>query len=136
MHLSTGIVFTNGCFDILHIGHITLFKACRELGGSVIVGLNSDKSIKRLKGSGRPINCEDDRKKVLMALRYVDDVIIFDEDTPLKLVKSLMPRYLVKGSDYQIDSVVGAEYAESVILVDLISGRSTTSIINKLNNVL
>jgi len=136
MHNSNGIVFTNGCFDILHVGHVNLLRACRELGGSVIVGLNSDQSIKRLKGSGRPINCEGDRKEILMALRYVDDVIIFEEDTPLNLIKSLMPRYLVKGSDYQINSIVGAEYAQSVILVDLISGRSTTSIIEKLDNIL
>tara|TARA_X000000950_G_C13880232_1_gene646579 strand:- start:1001 stop:1417 length:417 start_codon:yes stop_codon:yes gene_type:complete len=104
------IVFTNGCFDILHAGHVHLLKYSKTLGEKLIVGLNSDKSIKKLKkGKNRPINNQKHRKLILESLRFVDQVIIFNEETPLKIIKKIKPDILVKGSDYNLNNIVGLE---------------------------
>jgi D-beta-D-heptose 7-phosphate kinase/D-beta-D-heptose 1-phosphate adenosyltransferase len=128
------IVFTNGCFDILHSAHIDLFAFCRSLGSIVIVGINSDASIKRLKGVSRPINCLKDRIKILKAISYIDFVIPFEEDTPLQLIKSIHPYYIIKGGDYKKEEVIGKEYAKEVVIFDYIHGKSTTNIIKTINN--
>lgn len=129
------IVFTNGCFDLLHPGHISLLYQARALGDRLIVGLNTDASVKRLKGSGRPILSEQDRAAMLSALTCVDLVVHFDEDTPLNLIQALKPDILVKGSDYQTHEVVGREVVEAyggcVKLVELVQGYSTTNITRK-----
>ena len=124
-------VFTNGCFDILHRGHIELLESSKALGSKLIVGLNSDESIKRLKGDSRPINNQDDRKAVLKSLGCVDEVIVFDEDTPYDLIKQLKPDIITKGSDYAVSTVVGNDLAEVVIL-PLVDGLSTTKVIERI----
>ncbi|HBW47486.1 TPA: D-glycero-beta-D-manno-heptose 1-phosphate adenylyltransferase [bacterium] len=129
------LVFTNGCFDIIHAGHIKLLKEARALGDFLIVGLNSDNSVKRLKGANRPINDEMKRRDVLEAIRYVDELIIFEEDTPLELILALKPDVLVKGSDYGKGEIVGEKEVTSwggkVVRVNLLQGESTTSLIIK-----
>ena len=131
------IVFTNGCFDIIHSGHLDLLKEARSYGDKLIVGLNSDKSISKLKGSDRPIIGQSERKKILSALKFVDEVIIFNEENPLKLIKRLKPSILVKGADYAKEQVVGGEFVESyggeIKLVKLTKGKSSSKIINKLS---
>lgn len=134
-HDGKKIVFTNGCFDILHIGHVTYLEKARELGDVLILGLNSDDSVKRLKGDTRPINNENDRAKILAALSVVDYIVIFCDDTPKNLISKVEPDYLVKGSDYEINQVVGKEYSKEVILIDFERGYSTTNIIKKINGV-
>jgi D-beta-D-heptose 7-phosphate kinase/D-beta-D-heptose 1-phosphate adenosyltransferase len=126
------IVFTNGCFDIIHSGHIRVFKKCRSLGDIVIVGLNSDSSVRRLKGPKRPINNQKDRAEVVDSIRYVDYVVIFNELTPYKIIKMIKPDFLVKGGDYKKDEVVGREFAGKVVIVKMLKGRSTTKIIEKI----
>ena len=121
------IIFTNGCFDILHRGHIELLAYCKSMG-YVVVGLNSDESVKRLKGDGRPINRESDRKRVLEALRSVDKVLIFEEDTPINLMREISPDVIVKGGDYRVEEVVGSNLFE-VRIFETIDGYSTTNII-------
>lgn len=128
------IVFTNGCFDIIHSGHIKLLKKCRELGDVVVVGINSDESVRRLKGNQRPINKLKDRIYVISSIRYVDYVIPFSQDTPYELIKSIKPDILVKGGDYKKKDVVGREFAGKVVIVNLLKGRSTTNIIEKILN--
>ena len=127
------VVFTNGVFDILHAGHVTYLEEARALGDVLVVGLNSDESVRRLKGPSRPINTQEDRALVLSALRCVDHVIVFDDDTPLAVITALIPDVLVKGGDYTRDTVVGADVVEqhggSVVIIPLLEGRSTTSII-------
>lgn len=123
-------VFTNGCFDILHEGHIKTLEFAKSKGDKLIVGLNSDASIKRLKGNSRPIVPEKSRYAVLKSLKMVDEVIIFDQDTPLELIKTIKPDILVKGSDYNVDNVIGKEYVKEIVLVPLIDGISTSQIIN------
>lgn len=129
------VVFTNGCFDLLHPGHISLLYQSRALGDRLVVGLNTDASIRRLKGSGRPILSEQDRAAMLSALECVDLVVHFDEDTPLNLIEAIRPDILVKGSDYSPEQVVGKEVVEAyggcVKLVDLIQGYSTTRLTEK-----
>ncbi len=129
-------VFTNGCFDIIHAGHVAYLKAARALGDRLIVGLNSDDSVRRLKGDTRPVNELNDRMAVLSSLSFVDEVIPFDEDTPLELIKKVHPDILVKGGDYDIDSIVGADEVRSwggeVRVIPFVEGKSTTSIINKM----
>lgn len=124
------IGFTNGCFDILHPGHISLLKQAKEKCKYLIVGLNSDASIKRLKGINRPVNSEIDRKNVLENIQWVDKVIIFEEDTPLNLIKKIKPNLLIKGSDYNIKDVVGADFVKDnggeVFLANLLKTKSTT----------
>ena len=131
------IVFTNGCFDIIHSGHLDLLKEARSYGDKLIVGLNSDKSISKLKGPERPIIGQSERKKILSALKFVDEVIIFNEENPLKLIKKLKPSILVKGADYTKEQVVGREFVESyggeIKLVKLTKGKSSSKIINKLS---
>ena len=124
-------IFTNGCFDILHVGHIELLNYCASLG-DVIVGLNSDLSVTRLKGKNRPINTEQDRKRILLNLRSVSEVVIFDEDTPLELIKYLRPDVIVKGGDYLASEVIGSEVAE-IRIFKFVEGYSSTLIINKIH---
>ena len=126
-------VFTNGCFDVLHIGHVRLLEYCATQG-KVVVGLNSDASVKRLKGSSRPINNENDRLSLLLAIKYVDEVVIFEEDTPYELIKSLKPSIIVKGGDYEAQDVVGSDLAE-VRLFPYQKGHSTTEILRSLPNI-
>tara|TARA_B100001123_G_scaffold437566_2_gene570067 strand:- start:12787 stop:13179 length:393 start_codon:yes stop_codon:yes gene_type:complete len=124
-------IFTNGCFDILHRGHIELLRFCSTLGDRIILGLNSDDSIRRIKGSHRPINNQDDRAELLRALRYVDEVIIFDEDTPYSLIKQLKPDIIVKGGDYKHSEVIGNDIAK-VVIFNYINEYSTTKIIKNI----
>ena len=128
------IVFTNGCFDILHLGHISYLRKAKELGDVLIIGLNSDSSVKRLKGEQRPINCEFDRAKMLEALEFVDFVVIFDEDTPSALIEKIRPDVLVKGADYEGKVVAGSEFANKLVLIDFVDGKSTSKMIEKIKN--
>ena len=129
------IVFTNGCFDIIHSGHIHLLKQAKKMGDKLIVGLNSDTSVKKIKGPDRPINSQENRLTVLKAIKFVDEVIIFEETDPLNLIIKIKPDVLVKGSDYPIDKVIGNDFVNSyggrVVLVDLIPNQSSTRIINE-----
>jgi len=126
------IVFTNGCFDILHRGHATYLRTARNLGDLLVVGLNTDASVKRLKGKSRPINQEDDRAYLLESLECVDYVIKFGEDTPHELLSHIRPDILVKGGDYQLEEVVGREFAQEVVLIDFVDGYSTTQTIQQM----
>ena len=126
------LVFTNGCFDILHRGHIELLQYCSTLG-NVIVGLNSDSSVRILKGNSRPVNSECDRKFMLESCKFVNKVIIFNEETPLKLIKKLKPDIIVKGGDYLVNEVVGNTLAE-VKIFNYINGYSTTKTIQNITN--
>lgn len=130
------IVFTNGCFDILHVGHIRYLKQAASLGDMLIVGVNSDESVKRLKGTDRPVNGEYDRLEMLAAYRFVDYVVLFDEDTPYETIRSLKPDILVKGGDYDLDDVIGKDIVEAnngrVVIAALTDDRSTSSIIQKI----
>jgi rfaE bifunctional protein nucleotidyltransferase chain/domain len=131
------IVFTNGCFDILHRGHVTYLSEAKKLGDLLVIGLNSDASVKRLKGPERPINQETDRQYVLSQLKAVDFVEIFTEDTPLELILKVEPKVLVKGGDWKIDQIVGAKEVIAnggdVFSLNFVNGYSTTSIINKIH---
>ena len=130
------IVFTNGCYDLIHSGHINLLSNSKGKGDKLIVGLNSDRSVKKLKGDDRPIQNFDDRAIILDAINSVDMVVGFDDDTPEKIIKELLPNILVKGGDYSIDNVVGADtvisHGGSVEIVDLIPDKSTSSLIDKI----
>lgn len=126
------IVFTNGCFDILHKGHVSYLQKAKELGDILVVGLNSDRSVKELKGEERPINSQEDRAYLLASLECVDFVIIFDESTPYELIKEISPTFLVKGADYEGKEVVGSEFAKEVKLIEFVEGKSTTNIIKKI----
>ena len=134
--LSKTIVFTNGVFDILHAGHISSFLEAAQYGDYLIVGLNSDTSVKGLKGNDRPINNEQSRAVLLSALAMIDAVIIFSDPTPLELIKAIKPDVLVKGGDYKIEDIAGAKeviaWGGKVIINPIIEGFSTTSIINKI----
>lgn len=129
------IVFTNGCFDILHRGHATYLRKARSLGDLLIIGLNSDASVKRLKGESRPINAEDDRAYILESLECVNYVVKFGEDTPHELLSQIRPDILVKGGDYKLEDVVGREFAQEVILIDFVDGYSTTKTIQQMKEV-
>jgi len=130
------VVFTNGCFDLLHPGHVTYLEQARELGDALIVGLNSDDSIRRLKGEGRPINALQDRAHMLAGLRSVDLVVPFSEDTPIELIRALLPDLLVKGGDYNADEIVGAAEVRNaggkVIVVPFMAGHSSSNLIEKI----
>ena len=132
-------MFTNGVFDILHPGHIFSLSQAATEADFLIVGVNSDDSVKRLKGTARPINKQDSRALLLASLLMVDAVVIFEEDTPLELIKSIRPDVLVKGGDYAIEQIVGAKEVQSnggrVVINSIIEGYSTTSIIDKLNTL-
>jgi D-beta-D-heptose 7-phosphate kinase/D-beta-D-heptose 1-phosphate adenosyltransferase len=130
------IVFTNGCFDILHVGHITLLEKCRGFGSKLVLGLNADGSISRLKGPTRPIVGQAERARVMAALAAVDAVVLFEEDTPLELIRAIKPDVLVKGGDYSVETVVGHEEVIAaggrVEIVPTVEGFSTTNIVKKL----
>ena len=130
------VAFTNGVFDLLHPGHVDVLRAARAEGDLLVVGLNSDASVRRIKGAGRPVRTESERAYVLAALECVDAVTVFDEDTPLELVRLLRPDVIVKGGDYTESSIVGAAETRArggaVVVVPLTPGQSTTSIIEKL----
>lgn len=123
------VVFTNGCFDLLHVGHLRVLEACREHGDILVVGLNADGSVKRLKGSLRPLQPLRERAELLAALRPVDYVTYFSEDTPLRLIRRLRPDVLVKGGDWAGTRIVGREFVRKVVRVPLVRGRSTTGTI-------
>ena len=127
------VVFTNGCFDILHRGHVEYLKDSRKLGDKLVVGINSDLSVKRLKGSNRPINNQEDRAYLINALECVDEVYIFDEDTPYELIKRIQPDIITKGGDYTLETVVGNDLA-NVVIMNIKEGYSTTNIIEGIQN--
>lgn len=127
------VVFTNGCFDILHVGHVKYLQEAKSYGDILIVGLNSDSSVRELKGPTRPVNNEDDRAYILAALESVDYVVVFSEETPHDLIKSIAPDILVKGGDYEGKVVVGAEFAKELRLVQFVDGKSTTATIARIN---
>ena len=131
------VVFTNGCFDILHRGHATYLAQARELGDLLVVGLNTDASVRRLKGPSRPVNCEHDRAFLLAALACVDFVILFDEDTPAELIRRVQPDVLVKGGDYTLDNIVGADFVlqngGTVTTIPFVDGYSTTLTLQKIS---
>jgi D-beta-D-heptose 7-phosphate kinase/D-beta-D-heptose 1-phosphate adenosyltransferase len=130
------IVFTNGCFDLLHVGHVTLLEECHRFGSKLVLGLNSDASVSRLKGPTRPVVSERERARVMSALAAVDAVVLFEEDTPLELIRAVRPDVLVKGGDYSIETVVGHQDVLAaggrVEIVPIVEGFSTTSLVKKL----
>ncbi|MCG2726085.1 MAG: adenylyltransferase/cytidyltransferase family protein [Elusimicrobia bacterium] len=126
------VVFTNGCFDIVHSGHISLLEKAKALGDILIIGLNADASVKKLKGDTRPINKEKDRAAVLAAMEMVDKIIIFKEDTPHEILKFIKPDILAKGADYKCSKIVGSEFAKKTKRIKLVKGQSTSGIIKKL----
>ena len=128
------VVFTNGCFDILHVGHVKYLEEAKSYGDVLILGLNSDASVRRLKGASRPVNTQEDRAYILAALEAVDYVVIFDEDTPYELIKAVQPHILVKGGDYEGKEVVGQDIADELRLVQFVDGKSTTKIIERIQN--
>lgn len=135
---SRRIVFTNGCFDIIHAGHVKYLAEAKKLGDVLFLGLNSDQSVRRLKGDSRPINSEADRASVLSALRSIDYVVVFGEDTPENIIRTIRPDVLVKGGDYKIENIVGADFVKSeggeVVTIDFVDGKSTTRIIEKMKS--
>ena len=132
------VVFTNGCFDILHAGHVRYLNAAKALGDILVVGLNSDESVRRLKGEGRPVNPAEDRSEVLAALRAVDHVVVFSEATAEELVRQLKPDIYVKGGDYSLETLPEAKIVDSyggkTVLIPMVEGRSTTNVIRRLQN--
>lgn len=132
------LVFTNGCFDIIHRGHITYLTEAKKLGDYLVIGLNSDHSVKKIKGESRPLNNESDRAYVLENLKPVDGVIIFEEDTPYNLIKRILPDFLVKGGDWKEDEIAGSDIVNNnegkVIVIKYVENYSTTSTINKMKN--
>jgi len=126
------IVFTNGCFDILHYGHVDYLEKAKSLGNRLIVGLNADASVQRLKGNHRPIQNETSRSRVLSALQCIDAVILFEEDTPTELIRHIQPDILVKGGDYKPEQVAGREFAGKVEIIPFVDGYSTTAIERKI----
>ncbi len=133
------IVFTNGCFDLIHPGHVALLEQAKGEGDFLVVGLNSDASVRRLKGPSRPIMDQRARRTVLEAIRYVDQVIIFDEDTPLRLIEEIRPDVLVKGAEYEEEEIVGAElvrsYGGRVVRAEMVRGFSTSAIVSYLREL-
>ncbi len=132
------IVFTNGCFDLIHLGHIEILARSSDFGDKLIIGVNSDLSIKKLKGENRPIIQQSSRVRQLSALEFVDAVILFDEETPIKLIETIKPDVITKGGDYTAKNVVGNEVVSQkngeVVIIPLTQGYSTTSILNKIKN--
>lgn len=133
---SARVVFTNGCFDILHRGHVAYLAQARALGDRLVIGLNTDASVRALKGAGRPVVHQDDRAYVLAGLGSVDAVTLFDEDTPANLIAALVPDVLVKGGDYTPENVVGRDIVENaggrVVIIPFVSGRSTTGLLERM----
>ena len=132
------VVFTNGCFDILHLGHVDYLEKARQLGDKLVLGLNTDASISRIKGPSRPLQDEMSRARVMASLLFVDAVVFFDEDTPLELIKAVQPDILVKGDDYTIENIVGQDVVTArggeVKTVPLVKGYSTTNVVKKIEN--
>ena len=133
------VVFTNGCFDILHLGHIDYLSKSADEGDVLIIGLNSDESVRTIKGKNRPVMDEKSRSNLLASLRFVDAVVLFDENTPYELIKLIIPDVLIKGSDYSINEIVGSDIVINnggeVKTVEFLPGYSTTDVINKINNL-
>jgi len=133
------LVFTNGCFDLMHIGHLDYLSKAKDLGSKLIIGLNSSESVSRLKGPSRPINTDESRGQMLAALEFVDLVVLFSEDTPLKLINHIQPNILVKGGDYVKENIVGAKEVEKaggrVEIINFVDGFSTTSLVTKIQNL-
>ncbi len=136
--LGNKVVFTNGCFDIIHLGHIDYLSKARDLGDRLIIGLNTDDSVKRIKGDSRPITDEKSRAMILASFKFVDAIVLFNEDTPYNLINEVKPDVLVKGSDYSTDEIVGGDIVENnggeIITIDYLEGYSTTSILNKIKS--
>lgn len=136
---SKKVVFSNGCFDILHKGHIDYLAKAAGLGDILIIGLNSDNSVRRIKGGGRPVQDEDSRALILAGLQFVSAVVMFDEDTPYELIKTVQPHFLVKGSDYKTEDIVGFDVVKAkggeVVTIDFLDGYSTTGVINRIKNI-
>ena len=136
--LTHKIIFTNGCFDILHLGHVSYLESAKKEGDFLIVGLNSDASVKRLKGNERPIKDEQTRAAVLASLAYVDMVILFEEDSPKQLIEAISPNVLVKGGDYKKEDIIGADYVEAnggeVVIIPFLDGHSSSTLIDKIRN--
>jgi len=134
------IVFTNGCFDVLHYGHVKYLEDARREGDALVVGLNSDKSVKEIKGRNRPIVSQDDRSRVLAALESVDFVVIFDEETPLEIIKYILPDILVKGGDWDKKEIIGTDVLDGtggrVVVIPFVEGKSTSGIIDKIKNAI
>jgi D-beta-D-heptose 7-phosphate kinase/D-beta-D-heptose 1-phosphate adenosyltransferase len=132
----TVVVFTNGCFDLLHPGHVALLEAARAEGDRLVVGLNSDRSVRRLKGEGRPVIPEAERAEALSALEAVDRVVLYDDDTPLALIQALLPDVLVKGADWAREAIVGRDVVEAsggrVVRAALLPGRSTSDLVDRI----
>ena len=132
------VVFTNGCFDLLHLGHVDYLEKARALGDKLILGLNTDDSVSRFKGPQRPIQDQNSRAHVLAALQFIDMVVFFNEDTPLNLISTLMPNVLVKGSDYLAENIVGADVVKKaggeVKTIEFVPGYSTSRIVEKIKN--
>jgi D-beta-D-heptose 7-phosphate kinase/D-beta-D-heptose 1-phosphate adenosyltransferase len=133
------IVFTNGCFDILHVGHIRYLKQAKSLGDRLVIGLNADASVRKLKGPSRPLNSEKDRAEVLSALECVDHIVFFREDTPETLIRAVRPHFLVKGGDWKKKDIVGSEFVESyggkVLSLQFVKGFSTTGLLEKIQKL-
>jgi D-beta-D-heptose 7-phosphate kinase/D-beta-D-heptose 1-phosphate adenosyltransferase len=138
--LKRKVVFTNGCFDILHAGHIRFLQSAKDCGDTLVIGLNSDKSIKKIKGQDRPIICQEQRVEVLLGLKSVDYVVLFDEVDPLKLIETIKPDVLVKGKDWESGTIIGEEFVESyggeVIRIPFEIDISTSSIIKKILRII
>ena len=132
------VVFTNGCFDILHLGHVDYLEKARSLGDKLVLGLNTDDSVSRIKGPSRPIQDENSRAHILASLQFIDLVVFFNEDTPLDLISTLIPQILVKGSDYLAENIVGADVVKSnggvVKTIEFVPGYSTTKIVEKIKS--
>lgn len=132
------IVFTNGCFDLLHLGHIDYLSKAKDLGTKLIVGVNSSESVQKLKGPSRPIHSSQTRSTILAAFEFIDLVIIFEEETPIELIKTLRPNILVKGGDYTLETVIGAyevnKYGGHVEIIPFLTGYSTSSIVTKIQS--
>ncbi len=133
------VVFTNGCFDILHVGHVTYLEQAKAEGQILVVGLNADASVKKLKGESRPVQTEEDRAKILSALASVDYVTIFSEDTPKDLIEGIKPDVLVKGGDWPVDKIVGADFVKAnggtVKTLSFVNGKSSSSLIERLKSL-
>lgn len=133
------IVFTNGCFDIIHLGHVDYLEKARHKGDVLVVGLNSDGSVRRIKGAERPVFDEHTRSRLLAAMAFVDAVIIFEDETPYQLIKTIKPDILIKGKDYSISNIVGADLVMNnggkVLTIDLVEGYSSSKIINKIKKL-
>lgn len=132
------VVFTNGCFDLLHVGHVRYLQEARRLGDLLVIGVNTDKSVQKLKGPKRPLQLEADRLEILAALGCVDFTVLFDEETPEQLIQEVKPDVLVKGGDWPVNKIAGAQFVQSyggvVQTLQFVDGRSTTKIVEKINN--